>query len=496
MVNLTAANINAPGTYISEQTAGFIPAELASFNTCYMLGTATAGDYNTPIQILDGGDYGAADVTNKLTSTPSTNAIALFFRNNPNGVLYFVRCAAPQIAELTIATAGDGDWSVDIDGNTITYTAGEADDLQEIIDGLITAINADANVNTAIVAYDDGAGDGLFKVRGLEIATSFTVASPTAPVGSTFTATADTGTAVTDFLYPLGVGAAFDEEDRQGFLIAPEAFQTLTAQGDRTAVAVAMENQCAKEGFDWMAFIDSGPSATINSHAAALVEGQLYTTTRGHLAYFAPYLENLNGDLVPPSAAISGLAIRRYRQEGFNQPPAGAKYPVRGVVDVAFKIAKAEQEVGNPLGINAVRNLTNKGVVVWGSRTRSSNQFYRFVNTRIILNVLSGTLSPAFDTLLFSAVDGQGVLFTRIRQTIEAICHRLWLGQALYGQTPSDAFAVKCDSDNNPAIDLEAGVVRADVWVVPVPTLERLLINVIRTPIGQIQTVVNDSVGG
>ena len=59
MATLTLANITAPGTYVSEQTAGFIPAELASFNAVYMLGTATAGDYNTPIQILDGGDQGA-----------------------------------------------------------------------------------------------------------------------------------------------------------------------------------------------------------------------------------------------------------------------------------------------------------------------------------------------------------------------------------------------------------------------------------------------------
>ncbi len=192
---------------------------------------------------------------------------------------------------------------------------------------------------------------------------------------------------------------------------------------------------------------------------------------------------------------ITLTRFRRYRSEGFQEPPAGAKFPVKGVKDVKFKVTKAHQEIGNPLGINAIRNLPNKGIVAWGSRSRSSSPYYRFVNTRIILNILSGTLKHAFDTLIFSSVDGQGVLFTRIAETINQICYRMWIGGALYGARVSDAYAVECSTRNNPAIDLEAGIVRADCWVVPVPTMERLFINVIRTPIGQVQAVVQAALG-
>lgn len=162
---------------------------------------------------------------------------------------------------------------------------------------------------------------------------------------------------------------------------------------------------------------------------------------------------------------------------------------MRGVKDVAVIVKKAEQAVVNPNGVNCIRNLPGQGVVVYGSRTRSASPYYKFVNTRIILSVFNRTLFTAFETggVIFSAVDGQGVLFTRIRETAEAICYRFWSGGAFFGAQPKDAFLVRCDRSNNPAIDLEAGIVRVDIYVVPVPTLERLLIGSYRVAIDQIQ---------
>jgi uncharacterized protein len=395
-------NVNAalsPGTYVTDAAAGFIPVELASFATTYMIGTGAKADApkDVPTQVVSADDF-----TNQFGTSGSLTSVKLYFVNNPNGILYFVN------------------------------------------------------------------------------ATAVAPATPTAPE------------------FVASIQKAFDPEMAQGFLIAPQAFSSLTTQSDRTSVAVAMENLAAGEGYDWMVLVDAGPASgtgAVDTAAKANTEGQLYTSERGHLAYFFPYLIDLEDNTVPPSAAIAGLAVRRYKAEGFQQPPAGAKFPVRGVKDVKVKLTKANQEVANPLGINYIRNLPNKGVVCWGSRTRSSSAYYRFVNTRVILNVLAGTLKGAFDSEIFTAVDGQGVLFSRIRQTIEEVCYRLWLGGALFGQTPRDAYAVECSLKNNPVLDLEAGVVRADAWVVPSPTMERLFIAINRTPIGQVQTVVADALG-
>ena len=225
----------------------------------------------------------------------------------------------------------------------------------------------------------------------------------------------------------------------------------------------------------------------ISTPAQAQTEGQTYSAPFGHLAYYYPYLIDTNEDELPPSGAVAAIALRRYQEQGFQQPPAGAQYPVRGVVDVKYRVKKAQQAVVNPLGINVVRYLPNTGVVIYGARSRSTNPLYRFVNTRVILAVLIGTLRQAFNTDVFTAVDGQGILFSRVKETIHAVCYRLYIGGALYGATPEEAFFVKVDRENNPALDLEAGGVRADAFVVTSPTMERMLVSVNRIAIGQVE---------
>lgn len=388
MLNIVPTlNINqltAPGTYVYENTAGIIPATIASFNRAYIVGTSASGTAKTPTQVTSADDF-----TTQFGASPSLNSVKLFFSNLPDGLLFFVKSEATTAVKFVEA-----------------------------------------------------------------------------------------------------IQQSFDpDQHEQGFLICPEAFQTLTVQSDRTAVATAMHDLCISDGFDWIALVDSGPSGDINTHLKAQTESALYTAERGHLAYFFPYLKDLANNTVPPSAAVAAIALRRYRVEGFAQPPAGTRYPIRGVLDVVLNVKKVQQAVVNPNGVNCIRNLPGQGVVVYGSRTRSAIPYYRFVNTRIILSVFNRTVLRALDTggVVFSAVDGQGVLFTRIRETVESICYQFFDGGAFFGAQPKDAFAVRCDRSNNPAIDLENGIVRVDVWVAPVPTLERLLVNVYRVAIDQVQ---------
>ena len=253
-----------------------------------------------------------------------------------------------------------------------------------------------------------------------------------------------------------------------------------------------MENKAAE--LNWFAIVDSGPPATIDTVEEARTEALLYTTPQGHLAYYFPYLRDLNDNLVPPSAAVSAIAIRRYQLEGFNQPPAGTRFAARGVKDVAVRVTQSQQAVLNPLGINVIRNLFNQGVVIWGARTRSADPFWRFMHTRNIVNIVALTLKTAFDTLIFSTVDGKGLLYARIRETAEAMLYTLWDGGALAGSTPAQGFAVICDDSVNLPAELEQGIVRVQIYVAPVAVAERILIEVTRVSIGSVQISANRAV--
>lgn len=491
LIDITS--INAPGTYVTEKTVGLIPTELADHNRCYMLGTSASGDYAKPTQVIN-----VADATNIFGNihTISQNSMKLFFRNYLYGVLYFIRVPIGKTYTVTmtdIGTAADT-ITVSVGAATLTYTIPSTPAIDTVLNALVTAINAtNSTIKPLAIAENLNTTTDSFTLRILDPTTNPTV-NVTGSGDVEITEVADSNTVASKHDYVWTIENAFDpDEHSQGFLIAPEAFGTLN-QASRLVVASSLESKAASEGFDWVTLIDAGHDTT--TPALAKTEGELITTTHGHAAYYFPYLQDLEDAWVPPSAGIAAIACARYAAAGFREPPAGASYPIAGVQAVQYTVKRQHQEELNPAGINCLRRLPGQGILAYGARTRAASPYYRFVNTRVILNVLIGTLRHAFDSVIFTAVDGQGILFMRIRETCNAICYRMWQAGALFGATPTEAFYVRCDTSNNPALDLEAGIVRADLYVVPVPTFERLLISVNRTPIGQISAVIAQSTSG
>ena len=261
-------------------------------------------------------------------------------------------------------------------------------------------------------------------------------------------------------------------------------------------------------GIAQMSVIEKG----IDSHSRLFEESQFYSTTQGFLAYYAPYLLNDVGVYVPATPFVTGLAMKRYRDEvaGFRLPPAGAKYQLNGARGVQIEITSGMQNVSNPNGLNALRQLpgysstdpdtgvTYGPVFIWGSRTRinpanAEQALYKFVNTRVIMNVIYGTISRSLDQQIFNIVDGRAVTFNQIRTLVaNTLYENFYVPGALFGATAADAFDVICDDRNNPGSYLEDGLVNVQVFVVPVPTLERIEIDLLRVSIGGIQQAQRD----
>lgn len=467
------ANFKAPGVRILETAQGYRSLEVASFQTVYVIGSSESGDYLTPTQVTS-----LADFTNQFGSSPSEASIKLLFRNNRRAIVYFVRTPIAKRFTITVSTAVAGAYTTTIDGTTVTYTApaSPSPTLASVASGLLAAIN-NSSVASAVTAVAGTDNDEVV-VRADD-----PQANLTCTVGSNLSVAALnlTTPGASDYVYAIENSFDVQDEWTQGFLIAPQAFQLLTSQSDRLAVGNSMEALASDEAFDWVALIDAGADLTVSQ---AQAEGILYTSPQGHSGFYYPYLTDLEDGTVPPSAAVAGVATRRYRQEGFQQPPAGAKFPVLGVKDVVTKINTQQQEILNPLGINIIRNLRNKGVVVWAMRTRSNSEFYTFLNTRVIMNVLNGTLRRGFDNELFTAVDGNGLLLRSIYETAYAVCSRFWRDKILFGASEAEAFLVKCDFENNTREELERGNVLLEVYVVPAPAMEKLLVSTIRVSIG------------
>jgi hypothetical protein len=245
-------------------------------------------------------------------------------------------------------------------------------------------------------------------------------------------------------------------------------------------------------GIPQAVFVEAG----IDNVNRLLDDSQMYSNPFGFIAFYGPWILNASGQYIPPSPYVTGVAVRRYRSEGYQFPPAGVKYQLADAVSAQIPINSAQQNLLNPKGCNAIRTLPGypqSAVFIWGGRTRLGNpndaqqKLYQFVNTRVILNVVYGSLRAAFDSQIFNVIDGFGVVFNQIISVGNSILNQLYVRGALFGARPADAFQVICDNRINPPADLENGIVNAKVFVTPVPTLERIQIDLIRVAIGQMQ---------
>lgn len=465
--------LETPGVYVSESTFGAIPASIASFNAVYMLGYSNkaGAPVNTPTFVQSPDDF-----LNIFGTSLSTNSVKLFFDQRSGSGLYFINVPPKASYTLTVPTVTVGaTYSVTVDGYTISYVAVTGDTSAAVLTKLSNLINTTASH----IAFVSNAT--------LRVATGLVV---TASAGVTLGAVSAAAAypVVGDVVTTINTG--LDSDLRQGFLIAPEFFQAFTSAADRTALAKAMEALAQDIDYQWLAIADCGQATATSTTGAgavnlAISEVGALSSAKGHLAYFFPYWLNFQAQQVPPSASVVGVALRRYRQQGYRQPAAGTQFPVYGVLDTTINLTDKLQAQLNPKNVNCLRKLSaGRGTVIYGARTVSVDPFYRYMATRVIMNVLNGTLDRAFDQLVLSSVDGQGAIFAAIKQTCMEVCENMRSAGAFYGNTPDAAYLVICDVTNNTAADLEAGKVSADVVVKPSPTLEFLHIRTTRANIG------------
>ena len=314
-----------------------------------------------------------------------------------------------------------------------------------------------------------------------------------------------------DFVYAIEQGMG-SRELSPGFVFAPEAYTVLTygvdggptqdiqskleARQERVKITQALIKAAEGKlgvtdgitGTQHIALIDCGA----DEESLTTVQDELdyiksvVGVPFGHAAYYAPYIKNLEGRFIAPSSFIAGIACSRYINEGFQQPPAGARYPLRGSAGLRFDISAQQQEVTYALGLNPIRSLPNRGIVAWGARTLSPNPLFKFVNTRAVLNVLVDVMGRSFDDILFEQIDSAGTVYARVKSIASQVLGQFYRQGALFGSRPEQAYLVVCSSANNNPEDLERGSVRLDVYVATSPTLERLLITIVRTPAGQV----------
>jgi len=190
-----------------------------------------------------------------------------------------------------------------------------------------------------------------------------------------------------------------------------------------------------------------------------------------------------------PCGAIAGIMARTDSQRGVWKAPAGLDATINGVRGLVIGMTDDENGQLNPLGINCLRSFPVFGRVVWGSRTlRGADQLadeYKYVPVRRLALFIEESLYRGTQWVVFEPNDEP--LWAQIRLNVGAFMNGLFRQGAFQGQTPKDAYFVKCDKETTTQNDINLGIVNIIVGFAPLKPAEFVVIK-LQQMAGQIQT--------
>lgn len=164
----------------------------------------------------------------------------------------------------------------------------------------------------------------------------------------------------------------------------------------------------------------------------------------------------------PPSGHIAGIYARVDNDRGVHKAPANEA--IRGALGVSQLLSKPQQDGLNPDGINCIRIL-NGNILVWGARTigGDKNADLKYINVRRTLLFLRKSIDQSTQWVVFEP--NTPALWQKIIRNVSAFLTTVWRSGALFGNTPEEAFYVRCDEVTNPPEAREKGAVVTEIGV-------------------------------
>jgi uncharacterized protein len=178
---------------------------------------------------------------------------------------------------------------------------------------------------------------------------------------------------------------------------------------------------------------------------------------------------------VPPSGHIAGIYARVDTQRGVHKAPANEV--IKGALGTQQKISKNQQDGLNPQGINCIREL-NGNIRVWGARTigGDANGEFKYISTRRLFNFLRESIDDGTQFAVFEP--NSQSLWQQIVRNVSDFLLGQWRDGALFGDTPKQAFFVKCDAETNPSDVRERGQVVTEIGVAIVKPAEFVIFRI------------------
>jgi uncharacterized protein len=166
---------------------------------------------------------------------------------------------------------------------------------------------------------------------------------------------------------------------------------------------------------------------------------------------------------IPPSGHVAGMVARVDRLRGVHKPPANET--LEGVFDVRELLDDEAHGDLNEAGINAIRAVPGRGVLVLGARTLDSDIRWRYVNVRRLFTTIEETLDEQMQWLTFEPNSPR--LWREVERAVTGFLERLFRAGMLDGRNPEEAYFARCDASTNPEPELDEGRVICVLGIQP-----------------------------
>lgn len=492
-----------PGVYIEETPSSVRTIVGVATSITAFVGAALRGPVNTPVRIANFGDYVRNFGGLARTSTMSY-AVSQYFLNGGSdaiivrvangGVTAKLALPAGPGETLTVEADSVGDWGnnlrVEVEHSAATFPNAFNLKVREVDPADNNQIIASEVFLNLTTTPGDKRYVGTILEQESALVSLFGAPSPSRPAAAAFSPLVGgvDSAALTDndLSGPAAEASkgglfALEKADLFNLLVVPPLAMD-------TDIGTATHDKAAAYARIRRAFylVDApqawSASATPVTAAIAGLDA-LLSPVDNAAVYFPrilapdPLQENRLASF-GPSGAIAGVIARTDATRGVWKAPAGTEATLIGVPQLAAKLTDSENGQLNPLGLNCLRSFLVIGNIVWGARTRRGADAladqWKYLSIRRTAYFIEETLYRNTQWVVFEPNDEP--LWAQIRLNIGAFMQGLFQQRAFQGNTPAQAYLVKCDRETNPQRDIDKGVVNIVVGFAPLKPAEFVLI--------------------
>lgn len=257
--------------------------------------------------------------------------------------------------------------------------------------------------------------------------------------------------------------AAFRAIDEIALVAIPGA----TGDDVQSAIVDHCENAYLQDRF---AILDGKVTTTLTK---AAIQGGVRDSSFG--AVYFPWIDVGDKDdddkpvFYPPSGHIAGVFARVDAERGVHKAPANEV--IRGALGVQALLSREDQAGLNPDDINVIRKFDGN-VTIYGAHTLAGkeNAEWRYVSVRRLFNYLRESIDEGTQWVVFEPNAPE--LWSKVRRNVGAFLTNVWASGALFGNSPEEAFYVRCDESTNPPEVREQGQLVTEIGVAVVKPAE------------------------